>query len=203
MKKILMIRAGLVHPPLFAANLLKRVFRREGYDILAIRNFEELLKITDLDSFSACVIYVHHQDISDAALETFGRFVHNGGGVLGIHSATACFKDRPHYFEILGGRFSGHGLISAFEIEPVSGPNEPFDGFTPFTVTDELYLHEFQQGICPHFTALHAGLPQPVVWTHFYGAGKVCCAVPGHLLQTIQNEIYLEVLLRGLAWVSA
>jgi type 1 glutamine amidotransferase len=156
----------------------------------------------DLDSFSACIIYTHRKSISSAALAAFDQFVNRGGGVLGIHSATACFKDTPHYFEILGGRFSGHGPVSSFEVEPVSGPNEPFDGMPSFTVTDELYLHEFQQGIRTHFTALHNGLPQPMVWTYYYGAGKVCCTVPGHLLQTVQNEIYQEVLLRGLAWVS-
>lgn len=201
MKKILYINDGVFHPPLLARSVLKTLFEQGSYELMAIRNFEKLPEL-DLAAFDAVVVYIHHQTISEPALQAFERFVHAGGGVLGIHSATACFKDTPLYTRILGGRFTGHGPVSRFEIEPLSGPNEPFDGLASFAVTDELYLHEFQPGIRTHFSARHEGIPQPVVWTYYYGTGKVCCAVPGHLFQTIRNEIYQEVLLRGLAWVS-
>ena len=201
MKRIILLSDGIFHPPVLARGLLKRQFRHLGYEVTSLSSFEQLLDL-ELESYAACVVYLHHQTISPMALAAFDSFVHGGGGVLGIHTATAAFKDTPHYAEIMGARFTGHGPVSTFEVTPVPGPNEPFDGLLAFDVTDELYLHEFQQGVRVHFTAEHAGMPQPVVWTYYYGAGKVCCAAPGHFFLTVQNEIYQEVLFRGLAWVS-
>jgi type 1 glutamine amidotransferase len=58
--------------------------------------------------FSALVIYIHHKRISQSALTSWIVFVSDGGGILAIHSATASFKKQT-FFEILGGRFIGHG----------------------------------------------------------------------------------------------
>jgi len=129
-------------------------------------------------------------------------FVTNGGGILGVHTATAAFKKRRRYFEIIGGRFIGHGPIAPFEVIPVSG-TMIFAGIPSFTVRDELYIHEFQPGITPHFTATHQGQKVPVVWTYYHGQGRVCYAVPGHTAATMKDKTYQQILQRGLTWVCA
>ncbi len=129
------------------------------------------------------------------------EYVKNGGGILGIHSATASFKLNPaNYFDILGGRFIGHGKVEAFEVKNQN--SEVFRGIPNFEVRDELYLHELNNKIEVHFTTRHEGEDVPVVWTHLHGKGKVCYCGPGHTSGSMKNKNYQRILQRGLEWVT-
>jgi len=198
MKKILLVTDGVFHPPLTARIALQKTLAKlDGFEFQHVRSMEKLP--SELSVFSALVLYMHHKKISDGALETLGGFVSNGGGILGVHTATASFKQQMQYFEILGGRFAGHGPIERFEVSRVN--DEIFGDIEDFVVKDELYIHELQQGIETHYTAKHEGEDVPVVWTYQYGRGRVCYAVPGHTTATMRNETYQKILQRGLAWV--
>lgn len=201
MKKVLLVTDGLVHPPFSARKVLhKTLAELDGFEFQHSRSMEKLPN--NLSIFSAMVIYVHHKRISDSAMETLDKFVSNGGGILGVHSATASFQQQRHYFEILGGRFTGHGPVESFEVKPISESNI-FAGIPAFTVKDELYIHEFQPGNDVHFTVKHEGQDVPAVWTRQYGNGRVCYAVPGHTTASMRNITYQKVLQRGLTWVCA
>ena len=199
MKKILLVTDGIFHPPFLARKVLHETLAElDGFDFQHIRSMEKLPG--DIDGFSAIVIYLFHQKISKSALDSLDNFVSNGGGILGVHTATAAYKNCSHYFEILGGQFIGHGPIAPFEVKPVP-ESEIFSGIPAFTVKDELYIHNLQPGITPHFTATHEGQDVPIVWTYHYGQGRVCYAVPGHRTETMRDETYQEILKRGLEWV--
>jgi len=199
-KKVLLVTDGIFHPPVSARKALRASLADlEGFAFEHIRSLEKLPE--NLDDFSALVLYIHHKKIPEQALAKLDAFVFNGGGLLGIHSATASFKEQMHYFEILGGRFIGHGPVEFFEVKPVP-EREIFTGIPAFTVKDELYIHELQPGIKAHFTATHEGKEIPAVWTYQYGAGRVCYAVPGHRTESMKNENYQKILKRGLVWVS-
>ncbi len=203
MKNVLVISTGIFHPAWRARAVLRRMLATmDGFSFTYLPSFEPLLDLANLGRFHALVIYLHRQTISPQALAIFDRFVANGGGVLGIHSATASFKDAAHYFEIIGGKFAGHGPIETFCADPVGAGHSPLAGLPSFTVTDELYLHDLQPGLEVQFQTLNKGEPVPIVWTRNYGAGKVCYAVPGHCVETMQNTAYQQVLRRGLAWVA-
>lgn len=199
MKKVLLVTDGIFHPPFLARiNLHKTLAELDSFEFQHIRSMEKLPGY--LKDFSAIVIFLHHKKISNRALAQLDDFVSNGGGILGIHSATAAYKEQLHYFEILGGRFVGHGTVAPFTIKPVP-ESDIFADIPAFTVKDELYIHELQPGITPHFTTTHEGQEIPVVWTYRYGQGRVCYAVPGHRTETMQNETYQKILQRGLIWV--
>jgi len=196
LKKVLLVTDGIFHPPFSARQSLHTTLAElDGFEFQHIRSMEKLLK-----EFSALVIYLHHKKISERALAALDDFVSNRGGILGIHSATAAFKKQHHYFEILGGRFIGHGPVKPLEVKPIS-ESKIFTGFPVFIIKDELYIHELQPGITPHFIAMHKGQEIPAVWTYRYGQGRVCYVVPGHCTKTMHNETYQKILQRGLTWV--
>jgi type 1 glutamine amidotransferase len=200
MKKILLVTQGLFHPPIRARKLLRKVLEEvAGFSFHATNSMESLPP--DLLSYAAMVIYLHHKRITENALNRFDTFVKNGGGVLGVHTATASFKQQLHYFKILGGRFIGHGPVGEFRIKPLA-ESTVFHDIPAFSIKDELYLHEFQPGITPHLVTQHAGQRVPVVWTYRYGEGRVCIATPGHLSRTFKNKDYNKILQQGLLWVS-
>jgi len=199
MKKILLVSNGFFHPPLLGRLILHKTLRElSGFSFHKVSSLERLP--TDLNTYAALVLHFHHKKVSDTALGRLDDFVKNGGGILAIHAATASFKDSPHFFEILGGRFIGHGAVEHLDIFKVNGG--VFSGIDGFIVKDELYIHELQPGIEVHFSAKHEGKDVPVVWTYRYHNGKVCYAVPGHTTGSMRNPNYQHILQRGLQWVT-
>lgn len=200
MKKVLRVTDGIFHPTWLGRFALHNALKElSGFSFVHVSSLEKLP--ADLESFSAFVLHYHHKTISDSALGRLEQFVKNGGGILAIHAATASFKESLPYFEILGGRFIGHGAVEPFEVKRIR--DDVFGGIDDFVVKDELYIHELQPGIEVHFTAKHEGQDVPVVWTYRYGKGKICYAVPGHTTESMKNKTYQEVLKRGLEWVCA
>jgi type 1 glutamine amidotransferase len=198
MKKVLLVTDGIFHPPYFGRMVLhKALAELKGFEFQYIRSMEKIPR--NLKDFSALVLYVHHKNISDAALGRLDDFVSSGSGILAIHSATASFKETKHFFKILGGRFLGHGAVENFEVKRVK--DEIFDGIGDFVIKDELYLHELQPGIEVHFTTKHEDKDVPVVWTYRYGKGRVCYTVPGHTTASMKHPAVQKILRRGLAWV--
>lgn len=199
MKKVLLVTAGIVHPPFRGRLLLhKTLLQLSGYSFDHISSLEKLPP--DLESFSALVLHYHRKRISETALTRLTDFVTKGGGILAIHAATASFKKTLAYFELLGGRFVGHGPVETIKVRKVR--EDVFEEAQDFMIKDELYLHELQPGIVVHFTAVHAGQEVPVVWTYRYGRGKVCYAAPGHTTGSMHNQTYRQILQRGLEWVT-
>lgn len=195
-----MVTDGLFHPPLSARRILRRTLGdKKSYTVSHIHSLENLP--TRTDSYAAIVIYLHHKHISETALKRLDRFVAAGGGLLGVHSATASFKQTSHYFEILGGRFIGHGPVENYTVKPI-GISPIFAGIPAFDVFDELYLHDCNPGIEVHYSILYNGEKVPAVWSHQYGRGRVCYASPGHRTDTLKIEAYRKLLQRGLNWVT-
>jgi type 1 glutamine amidotransferase len=197
-RDILLVTSGVFHPPYSGRLALQEALGQlDGFVFRHVSSLEKLP--ADLKKFSAMVLYYHRKTISDAALTRLEGFVSGGGGVLALHSATASFKDSQRYSEIMGGQFTGHGPVENFEVQ--SRRYDIFRGIEPFTIRDELYIHELGPGIDVHFTAMHGSGETPVVWTHLYGQGKVCYVEPGHTTASLKHPAVQEILRRGLKWV--
>jgi type 1 glutamine amidotransferase len=152
------------------------------------------------ESLQGLVLYVHHETISLTALESLEHFVSQGGGLLAVHSASASFKQEKRYLDILGGSFREHGPIERFLVEPVAGQDEVFDSIPAFSVTDELYRHDYDPDNHVHFTTAVGDEQEPVVWTRRYGKGRVCYCALGHTVSTIRHPQVQQILKRGLGW---
>lgn len=204
MKHVLLVSAGVVHPPYRGRLWLRELLdRRQDLAIDEVSSLHESSS-PSLGAYRALVLYYHYPNevLSDARLAELTRFVRDGGGVLAIHSATASYKPVRGYFDVLGGRFVGHGPVRSIEVQP-SQPEDPiFAGIGPFSITDELYLHELASDIRPHFFSLHEGRPVPLVWTREVGSGRICYVGPGHRSASMQHAAVQEILRRGVSWVA-
>ncbi len=196
--------AGWVHPPYRGRLWLKRALAAEpGYSFDEVTSLSEAAR-RPLASYAALVLYYHHRDAVLAAHElgALRSFVDDGGGILALHSATASYKPTAAYFEILGGRFIGHGPIGSIAIEPADAADTLFGGIPPFTVLDELYRHQLQGDIRVRFHGAQDGERLPVVWTREQKGGRVCYLSPGHRAASIRHPAVQEIARRGLRWVS-
>jgi type 1 glutamine amidotransferase len=77
-----------------------------------------------------------------------------------------------------------------------------FQGIGSFQLRDELYRHEFEPSNEVHFYTSVDGEQEPVVWTRLHGEGRVCYCSLGHVSRTFQHPTVIEILRRGLMWVS-
>ena len=198
---VLLVSAGIVHPSLPARFLLRRALTAmPGYRFRRVASLEAL---PARPSFRAIVLYVHTDTLSPSALEKFDSYLRQGGGLLAVHAASASFKEEPHYFDILGGRFVEHGPVESFEVRPAEPPSTIFAGIPPFSVTDELYRHQYDPGNRIHFATNVGDEREPVVWTRSHGSGRVCYCSLGHTLNAMRRPEVWQILQRGLAWVCA
>jgi type 1 glutamine amidotransferase len=201
MKRILLVTDGLFHPPIRARRALHHILAElDTYAFTHIRSMEKLPDT--MEQYSAVVLYLHHKQISDGSLAKLDAYLSSGGGLLGVHSATASYKKSDHFFEILGGRFIGHGPVEKFSVQP-TGCGQVFQNIPSFEVKDELYIHETQPGIEVHFISTYQGEEIPVVWTRVYNKGRICYAGPGHRTQTMNAAAFQKILQQGLNWVVA
>lgn len=203
---VLLVSAGFFHPPWLGRFWLLQTLQALP-DVRVRRTASlESLPAFHLHNLHAVVLYIHQQKISVKALEALIQFISLGGGLLAVHSATASFKNEPRYFEILGGRFTGHGPLRKLHIEPANASDEVFSGIGSFDLYEEPYEHEMDLDCKIHFfasddqpSAVDSKLP--VVWTRLYGQGRVCYCLPGHTAAAIRNPAVREILQRSLTWV--
>jgi type 1 glutamine amidotransferase len=198
--RVLLVSDGLVHPSLLGRFWLRRgLAAMPGYRFQRVASLEALPGLK-AESFQGVALYIHHETISPAALERLENFVHRGGGLLAVHSASASFTQEERYLDILGGNFREHGPIERFLVEPVAGRDEIFHTIPAFWVTDELYRHDYDADNRVHFYTAVGEKHEPVVWTRCYGQGRVCYCALGHTVSTVRHPQVQRLLQRGLMW---
>jgi len=201
MNKIMIISAGIVHPNLLARYYLSNHLRRvEGISLIPAGSIEATRDLND--EYAALVLYLHRQRISDEALHALDAFISRGGGLLAIHSASASFKQTPHYYEILGGRFSTHGKIAPYIVHSREGGSPLAGSLGSFPIRDELYIHDYQKDVTVHFYTERDGEREPVVWTRKHHQGSVCYIAPGHCAATMKHSAIQTIITGGLQWVA-
>jgi uncharacterized protein len=202
-KRVMLLSAGLVHPSLVARHRLGKILA--GMPGLRVEKTGRIASLARLrfPECAALVIYLHRRGIGHDSLDALDGFVREGGGLLALHSASASFKKEPGYFDILGGRFVSHGPVHEFTVSRCAGDAGVFADARPFTVRDELYLHEYDAGVSVHFTADWKGSTEPISWTRTHGKGRVCYISLGHCAPALKNPRVAEMVAEGLAWTIA
>lgn len=199
MKHILALSAGTVHPPLAGRFRLRRLINGlEGIRTDWTAGIEDLCRLPE-GKYDALLLYLHRQTISGKALSTLTEFIRTGGGVLALHSATASFKTRPDYFDILGGKFAGHGPVSEFTCRETG--HDFTRGIGDFTLRDELYRHEMTGPVEVLYTAEDDTGEHPAAWLRSFGAGRVFYLVAGHRASAFANPAVRRLVARAADWV--
>jgi uncharacterized protein len=201
-RPILLVSDGLFHPSVPARFWLRRaLLALPGYPFERVSSLEALSGEAAA-SYRAIVLYVHHEKISTAALDALDQFLDAGGGLLALHSASASYKNRPRFYDMLGGHFVEHGPVEEFLVEPAAAPDDIFRGLPAFSVRDELYRHEYDAANHVHFYTEVDGVREPVVWTRRHGRGRVCYCALGHTVGVMCQAEVQQIVQRGLVWAA-
>ncbi len=141
--------------------------------------------------------------------QAISGFVSAGGGLLAVHSAPICFDDWPEWGDIVGGAWrwgvSSHPPAGPVSAE-VTGDHPVVAGLGPrIELDDEVYGDlALRPGIETLAVAWrHPGdEPQPVVWAHAFGAGRVVFDGFGHDAASIRHPDNARVLAQALTWIT-
>jgi type 1 glutamine amidotransferase len=163
---------------------------------------KDLSELTKLDPYDAVMFYTQGGELTRAQERGLWDFVDKGGGYVGIHCATDSFKDSDKYWQLTGGRFTGHGS-GTFQVKIVQGGPVPqiTRGINDFWITDETYNHEFHKKSFVQVLARRAD-NEPVAWVQQQNEGRVFVTGLGHDKHAWGNEGFQRLVVSGLYWAA-
>lgn len=148
----------------------------------------------------------------------FQKFIQNGGGFIGLHSACGSEREWPWFSAMVGAKFVRHPAFQTFDIK-VLNKNHPSTNFLPDTWswTDECY---YMNQINPDINVLLAadlttiedpemdeypgdtfGNLFPLAWYHEYDGGREFFTALGHDKKHYKDENFILHLKGGIVWV--
>jgi uncharacterized protein len=147
-------------------------------------------------------------------LDALLRWIGEGHGFAGMHSASDTYHDSPAYIDMLGNEFLTHGDQTTVDavVENASHPASSPLG-ERFRVFDEIYkFTRSNRGSVTMLLSLDRhpadGLPEagqpgdlPLAWAKDHGQGRVFYTALGHREDVWQNALYQEHILGGIRWV--
>jgi type 1 glutamine amidotransferase len=156
------------------------------------------------------VILAYHQEsytqLEDREKDGLLTFVRNGGGWVGLHSASDSFKSWDEYIRMVGGRFESHPPFGDISVQRVIGDHPILNGVTDFTLKDEFY-HLDSCPLTDKDLLLVGQSPgdqktRPVAWTRRYGYGRVFYTILGHGTDTFSNPMFVRLISQAIQWVA-
>lgn len=143
--------------------------------------------------------------------------VENGGGFIGIHSASGSERKNPDFKRILGGTFKWHTPNQEFRLV-VADKNHPATAGLPaeWKWKDEGYLCEMEPGLrvlLEMDTTSVAKPPRdqwplkfegnrfPLAWCHQVGKGRCFYTALGHDKESYADPLFRKHLQGGILWV--
>jgi uncharacterized protein len=200
-KNLVAVVHGPWHPGPGARRAFTLLLRRGGLPLVRRRSLA-VVTDADLEAAAAVVLYFQETEPAPGSIEGLSRWVEAGGGLVAVHAASASYKTEPAWTRLLGGRFLTHGPLRSFTVGP-AGSGEPLSaGTEPFTVRDELYLHEWSADARVLLVTDTDGGPQPVAWALRQGAGRVFYLALGHTASSVSSAGFSRAFSAGLAWAA-
>ncbi|XOK59975.1 ThuA domain-containing protein [Paenibacillus elgii] len=216
MKKALIVRGGWPgHQPeeiagLFRDLLMDAEFEVEVSDTLEAFADGERLKTLDL------IVPVWSMGEADPALiRNVSAAVQNGTGLAGCHGGMCdAFRTDVEWHFMTGGQWVAHPGNNEvdYEVKLIPSSNPLLDGIGDFRVrSEQYYMHvdpavnvlaitRFPVALGPH--SPNGAVEMPVVWTKWWGAGRVFYCSLGHEKGILEIPQVNEIMRRGLLWAS-
>ncbi len=212
---ILLLLGGVHHDFDGFANAFREMTESDGHTITTTYDGDALLHLheekvdtkVDIVAIYTCLggaqkDGVVAEDLSTAQTAALSDWVRNGGALLALHAATVLRESNQTMRQLIGGRFLNHLPQFDFTVTPVARKHPVTAGVGAFSVHDEFYIQDFDQGVDVHMTAEDRGFVYPMVWTKAEGRGKVVYSAPGHTASTWAAENYRRLICQSVAWLA-
>jgi hypothetical protein len=154
-------------------------------------------------------------DVLDAAQQqAFERFIEDGGGYVGIHSASDTEYDWPWYGNLVGAYFKTHPAIQEAVVRNEAKDHPSMAGWPDaLKRTDEWYVYRTNPRSVKGMLIL-ASLDEssyqgggmdgdhPTTWCHEVGKGRAWYTGGGHTKESFAEPLFRSHLKGGVEWAG-
>lgn len=201
------------HQPKQVADIFYRVLVEDGF---GVRVSDTLDAFCDAGLLKSTDLIVPIWTMGKITAEQFGPLeeaIRGGVGLAGCHGGLCdAFRENTEWQFITGGQFVAHPGNDGLRYQVrITNPDHPITrGITDFEVASEQYYMHVDPAVKvlaatpmpvadgPH--AANGPVLMPVVWTKFWGKGKVFYNSLGHQADIVQSEPCLTLMRRGFQW---
>lgn len=189
---------------------IEKLGAEHGFDVIQTEDSE---RFNDeyLSNFDAVIFLNTTQTLfNEEQRNAFKSYIQNGGGFVGIHSASDTEYDWPWYGQLVGAYFANHpgnpnvrnAVVDLVNADHLSTENLP----EHWEREDEWY--NFRE-VPTHTNILlrldtdsyegsdHSG-NHPISWYHEYDGGRAFYTGLGHTSESFTEDLYLDHLLGGI-----
>ena len=206
------------HQPREVAEIFRKELSERGFEVEVSDTLDAYLDLDKLKSLDLIVPAWTMGQITRDQEKNLLEAVRGGVGLGGVHGGMCdSFRNNTEYQFMTGGQWVAHpgndGVEYAVEIRD---PDHFITQGTPasFVVKSEQYYMHVDPAIrvlaTTRFPAAGVGGPHlkngvvdmPVVWTKYWGEGRVFYTSLGHQANIVAQEDPLRLAVRGLLWAA-
>jgi type 1 glutamine amidotransferase len=169
------------------------------------------------------IVFLHStvKDLSPAQLESFKKFIRNGGGFVGIHGTSACGKEDEWFRKLVGRTLTLHPEEQT-AVMHVIDKNHPSTMHLPdkWVWTDEWYSYSEaltnnqkvlitldEKTYDPNKTwgsdrKSAMGDFHPIAWYQEYDGGRSFYTTMGHMPELYKDKTFLDHIFGGIYWAA-
>jgi type 1 glutamine amidotransferase len=215
-RKALIVQGGWDgHQPREVAEIFRRVLSEEGFSVEVADSLDAFKDAAKLASLSLIVPHWTMGKLTPEQANPFFAAVKSGVGIAGCHGGMCdAFREQCEYQFMTGGQWVAHpGNDGVKYTVNVRDPQHPvMQGIKDFDVASEqYYMHvdpavkvlattKFPIADGPHTP--NGTVDMPVVWTKYYGQGRVFYSSLGHSAAVVASEPHLTIMRRGFIWAA-
>jgi len=169
----------------------------------------------NLAQYEAVVFLLTTGDVLDDTQQgAFERYIADGHGYVGIHSAADTEYNWPWYGGLVGAYFLSHPAIQQATIKVADRVFPGMAGLPQRWVrTDELYNYQTNPRGKVHVLATldettyapgtgAMGFDHPISWTQEYGGGRSFYTGLGHTIASYSEPLFRQHILGGIQWAA-
>lgn len=212
---------GYVHENIAASVAAIQKMGRENGFLVDATDDPNFITDATLDQYDTVVFANSNNEAftAERQRETFKKFIEDGHGYVGIHSASGSERTWPYYWSTVGGKFTSHPKLQKFVLH-VADPNHPATKgmAAEFEWEDECYFHEFMNPsmhplltvdptklvdpdrIKANRTGEMFGHAMPLSWTLETGKSRRFYTALGHKKEDYANPLLYNHILGGILW---
>ena len=217
MKKALIFQGGWDgHEPKLVSKRFAGLLEKNGYEVKITDILDTLLDREYLMGLDLIVPCWTMGDIPRECRENVCAAVANGTGIAGCHGGMCdSFRQDTEWQFMTGGQWVSHpgGDGTDYTVNVCHGSSPIIEGIEDFTVcSEQYYLHvdpavevlaTTRFPVVNYYHASNKQVDMPVVWTKYWGCGRVFYNSLGHHDDVFDKSPAAEIIMeRGMLWAG-
>jgi type 1 glutamine amidotransferase len=204
------------HQPKQVAEIFQRVLKQDGFQVEMSNTLDAFKNVGNMTDLSLIVpVWTMDKLSNEQGEQVFKAVRERGVGVAGCHGGMCdAFRENTEWQFMTGGQWVSHpgNDGTKYRVKVLKTGNEITQGIEDFDVSSEqYYMHvdpavrvlattEMPVADGPHVP--NGKFDMPVIWTKYYGKGKVFYNSLGHQANIIEAEPCLTLMRRGFNWAA-